>query len=286
MPRTLAQADRHGIRHTGRWLPLLIVASALGCSAADPDPDAAAVEPSAGEATSAAPWFRDVAAESGLTFRHDPGVDGSFYLPEIMGAGGALFDYDGDGDLDVYFVNSGPHPPAAFGGPSARNRMFRREAHGSFVDVTDSSGLGDAGYGMGCAVGDVDNDGDADLFVSNLGPDALYRNEGGGRFVEITEAAGIGGDRWSTSAAFFDYDRDGWLDLYVVGYLTYSPPKACRGTTGRPDYCGPDNFFGIPDQLYRNNGDGTFREVTSEAGLAHTTGKGLGLCYFVCRCIP
>ena len=148
--------------------------------------------------------FTEITQEANLDFTHDPGVDGSYFMPEIMGGGGAFLDYDNDGDLDIYLIQAAPH---ADGKSPKPNRLFRQEADGTFRDVTAESGLGDTGYGMGVAVGDIDNDGAVDIYVSNYGADVLYRNDRGG-FENISASAGISDDVWSASAAFCDYDSD------------------------------------------------------------------------------
>jgi len=222
------------------------------------------------------PWFVDVAAASGLGFVHDPAVEGEYFVPESIGAGGALFDYDGDGDLDVYMVNGARRRASAAAAPLV-NRLFRRDEDGRYHDVTAASGLGDLGYGMGVAVGDVDGDGDPDVFVTNFGPDALYRNNGDGTFTAVTREAGIDNPAWGASAAFFDADLDGDLDLYVANYLAYDPAAVCTDAAGRPDYCGPAGFAGVPDRLYRNDGRGRFTDVSAAAGIARAAGKGLGV---------
>jgi len=220
--------------------------------------------------------FTDVTQQLGIAFEHEAGEDGTFFLPQIMGAGVALLDYDLDGDLDLYFVNGGVRGADKTEdiGP---NRLYRQDADGRFTDVTKGSGLGDRGYGMGVAVGDVDNDGDSDLLVTNYGPDKLYRNNGDGTFADVTEAAGITNSRWSASATFFDYDADGWLDLFIANYLAYEPQIIWYRADGRLVYCAPDSYFGEIDKLYRNQGDGTFRDVTLQVGLGETPGKGLGV---------
>ncbi len=249
-----------------------IAALLVGCQ----NPEGVAPAP-ARERTAATGLFRDISHETGLAFRHDPGVEGRSLLPEITGAGGALFDYDGDGDLDIYLVDGGRLPDGTAWGQPGRSLLLRRETDGTWTDVTESSGAGSRGYGMGCAIGDVDNDGDTDLYLTNYGLDTLLRNEGDGTFSDVTESAGIRGEHWSSSAAFFDYDADGDLDLYVAHYVSFSPPKACTDTAGRPDYCGPSIFPGVPDTLYRNDGRGGFTDVSESAGISHAAGKGLGV---------
>ncbi len=255
-----------------------------------------------------APWLVDVAAASGLEFIHTTGATGRYYFPEIAGSGCALFDYDNDGDLDVYAIQAYPldsdESAATPGDPPARhwrvrpvadqwhpgmNRLYRNDLQtvqdGStaapklrFTDVTDAAGVGDTGYGMGCAVGDYDNDGDLDLFVTNFGPNVLYRNNGDGTFSEAS-ATMAADNVWSTSAAFLDYDRDGFLDLFVANYVRFSVAEnpICHSRSSRRDYCGPQSFEPIPDRLYRNNGDGTFADVTIQAGIDRAFGSGLGV---------
>jgi len=226
--------------------------------------------------------FVDVTEEVGLDFVHDSGSGEDYSLPAIMGGGAAVFDYDGDGDLDIYLINSGKAPPGGSGPGTVRNRLFRQESDGRFSDATESSGLGDAGYGMGCAIGDIDNDGDLDVFVTNWGPNALYRNDGPGedgqvRFSEVSAQMGIEGDDFSTSAVFLDYDRDGYLDLYVTQYVNFDPRRVCTQEGGRRDYCGPTQFAGVPDTLLRNLGGRSFLDVSREAGIARAAYAGLGV---------
>ncbi len=252
-----------------------------GVSAVAPDPEG--------------PIFVDVAAASGLDFVHFNGMSGELYFPEMTGQGGALFDYDGDGDLDAYLVNGamlGPgkrledaiYPPR---GPlPPRDRLFRndldRAAGGlapRFVDVTEASRLDARGYGMGVATGDADGDGWVDLYVTNYGPNQLWRNNGDGTFSDWTEKSGTGDPLWGTSAAFVDYDADGDLDLYVVNYVEFDLERnpRCFATSSRRDYCGPDAFAPQPDRLFRNRGDGTFEDVTLSALLGYRPGPGLGV---------
>jgi hypothetical protein len=203
----------------------------------------------------------------------------------MMGGGVAVFDADEDGDLDLYFVTGGPglrRPPTP-GDPV--NRLFLQGADGRFTDATEGSGLADPGYGTGVAVGDFDNDGHEDVFVAKIGAGRLFRGRGDGTFEDVTGRAGIpggGGEvdpdlNWSSSAAFCDVDRDGWLDLYVVGYVVFDRAVECTDRAGRPEYCGPDSFEDRVDTLLHNQGDGTFRDVTREAGIDAVTGAGLGV---------
>ncbi|MHC5024159.1 MAG: CRTAC1 family protein [Planctomycetota bacterium] len=231
-------------------------------------------------ATGATDWFADITSASGLEFVHESGAGGRFLTPEVTGSGAALLDYDGDGDLDVYLVNANFEGLGETSNDQPVNQLFRQEPDGRFTDVTVASGLGDDGYGMGVAVGDIDNDGDVDVYVTNLGPDRLYRNDGDGTFTNISDAAGIDVDGWSCSAAFFDYDRDGYLDLFVTQYLQFDPDLRCFDSTGRPDYCAPKEFPPVPDVLLRNNGNPDapgFTDVSAAAGLRSSFGPGLGV---------
>ncbi len=230
------------------------------------------------QAASGPPWFEEQAAARGLVFTHRSGHRDRFLLPEIMGGGVALFDMDGDGDLDAYLVQSGnvriPTEKAS------GNRLFRNRGDGRFDDVTSGSGADAAGYGMGVAAGDYDNDGDTDLYVTNLGPNVLLQNDGSGRFRDVTAAAGVAGSGWSMSAAFLDYDADGWLDLFVTRYIDWSPSSEleCYSLTGVPDYCAPRNYDApTSDLLFHNRGDGTFSDVSARAGLQTAVGNGLGV---------
>ena len=205
----------------------LLAVALLSAACGDVDPKASLVthhlDPDA-----TPQWFTDVTDEVGLDFVYEAGADDQLHLPAVAGGGAALFDFDKDGDLDIYLTNGNQTLSAARAAEGPRNRFYRREADGRYLDVTASSGLGDTGYGMGVAVGDVDN-GDLDVYLANYGPDRLYRNEGDGAFVDVTSAASIEVDGWSSSAAFFDFDRDGFLDLYVVRYVDYLPAKTVLG---------------------------------------------------------
>ena len=230
----------------------------------------------------AQPPFIDAAETTGLRFVHRPFPTGQFYLPEIMGAGAALFDYDNDGDLDVYLIQGRPldgSPPPE----PAGNRLFRNELVPSgklaFTDVTMASGTGAAMYGMGAATGDYDGDGFTDLYVTAFGHNILYRNRGNGTFEDVTARAGVDDNRWSTSAAFLDYDRDGRLDLIVLNYVdfTIANNKRCTAPSGEPDYCTPKAYRPVPARLFRNNGNGRFTDVTTASRLAGAYGPGLGV---------
>ncbi len=225
----------------------------------------------------AAPWFRDATATSGLLFEHDAGFSAEKHLPETMGAGAALIDADGDGRLDVYFVQGGAFPPAE---GADGNRLFLGDGAGRFRDATAASGdAAHAGYGMGVAAGDVDGDGATDLYVTNFGPDVLLLGERGGRFRDATSAAGLGDERWTAGPVFFDADLDGDLDLYVTAYveIDVANPEWCGDRApGWRSYCHPDRYSGLPDRYWRNDGDGTFADATEAAGLADNAGKGLG----------
>jgi hypothetical protein len=219
--------------------------------------------------------FIDVTKQAGIQFKHHLGRSGKGYILETVASGCAFLDYDNDGYLDIYFVNGASLP----GSPPvvARNALYRNNGDGTFTDVTEIAGVGDEGYGIGCCVGDYNNDGFIDLYVTNFERNTLYRNNGDGTFSDVTQAAGVGCEAWSSSCAFLDYDGDGALDLYVVNYLHFrlKDHKACGGRL-RID-CGPSEYPGESDVLYRNNGDGTFTDVTQMAGVFNPEGKGLGI---------
>jgi hypothetical protein len=221
-------------------------------------------------------WFKDVTDECGLHFVHDAGPFGRYFLPQVIGSGAALFDYDNDGRLDIYLLqNAGPDSPA-------RNRLFHQGADGRFTDVSTGSGLDIAGYNMGVAVGDVNNDGFPDVLVTQYGGIKLFLNNGNGTFQDVTRAAGLEDLLWGTSAAFLDYDRDGLLDLVVVHYVDYDPSRHCTSQGGRRDFCSPQGFLGSVTKLYHNRGPDTgaavrFEDVTLAAGLGKTPGPGLGV---------
>ena len=221
----------------------------------------------------------DVTEAAGLGFQHVDGRSGQRYFLETVGSGVAFFDYDGDGLLDIYCVNSadlpGSHSPTL-----PTNRLYRNSGDGTFTDVTDQAGVGDTGYGAGCAVADYDNDGDLDLYVTNFGGNVLYRNNGDGTFTDVTDHAGVGESRWSLGSAFADCDNDGFVDLYVTNYIDFDFEMHTGCTQkGVATYCPPETFQGSPDTLYRNNGDGTFTDVTASAGVYNKDGKGMGVVF-------
>ena len=220
--------------------------------------------------------FTDVTAELGIEFRHINGESGKKHFIEPIGSGVALFDFDNDGDLDLYFVNGSDLPGISSSIPPT-NRLYRND-DGAFTDITDKASVGNTGYGLGCCVGDYNNDGFTDLYVTNYGPNVLYRNNGDGTFTDVADTAGVDGDQFSSGCAFVDVDADGYLDLYVVNYVQFDPdtnPECTR--QGIPTYCTPEALPGVADVFYRNNGDGTFTDVSEKSGVGATNGKGLGV---------
>ena len=215
--------------------------------------------------------FKNVARQSGIDFQHTNGRVGNRYMLEVKGSGVAFLDYDNDGFLDIYAV-SGNNLPGARSDVPPTNRLYRGSGDGSFTDVTERAGVGDQGYGHGVACADYDNDGDQDIYVTNYGPNVLYRNDGDGTFTDISKTAGVAGRGvWSASAAFCDFDHDGLLDLYVTNYVVYDTRMSVP-LPRRPFY-----YDAEPDVLYRNNGDGSFTDVTQRAGIGSSKGKGLGI---------
>ena len=222
--------------------------------------------------------FLDKTQSLGIDFRHQRGASKQKHLVETMGSGCALLDYDGDGRLDVLLINGGRTPDSLPGEPGS-HALFRNRGGGRLEEVTRETGLDrPTAYGMGVAVGDYDNDGDPDLYLTTFGPNHLYQNNGDGTFSDVTQVAGVAGAEWSTSAAFLDYDRDGAPDLYVVNYLDAdferNPPCEMKGIRA---YCHPRHFSGVSDRLYRNLGGGRFREVSRSSGILNPKGKGLGV---------
>ena len=271
------------------YCAVLLAASVSGCDGDGEGDHPAAGGSDPGTAGSSGVLFEEATDRLSVDFVHDPGPTGRYFMPEMVPPGAALFDFDRDGDLDLYLVNSGAMDdrgqPAA--DSTVANRLYRQAADGRFEDVSVASGLADTGYGMGVAAGDINNDGYPDLYLSNFGPDRLYLNQRDGTFQDITTAAGIDNASWSTSVAMFDLDRDGWLDLYVTNYVDYRAGMKCPDNSGRPDYCGPQVFDGHPDRLYRNLGgervageaSGTvrFADISPQAGVSRQGGPGLGV---------
>ncbi|MBZ0113537.1 MAG: CRTAC1 family protein [Thermoanaerobaculia bacterium] len=275
---------------------VLLVASILAsaCGREASLPPVASSPPGAGEGPATfttpapkttVPLLVEVTDRSGVDFRHHAGAAGEQLFPEMMGGGVAVFDANQDGRLDLYFASGAPdlgRSRRSSGTGRVVNRLYIQQDDGRFADGTEGSGLDDAGYGTGLAVGDVNNDGLEDVFVANFGPDRLYLGRGEGRFEEVSEASGIAAtgvaeDDWSTSAAFCDVNRDGYLDLYVVRYVVFDPAVHCTDKTGRKEYCGPDSFTDRVDVLLLNRGDGTFLDATTAAGIDEVTGAGLGV---------
>jgi enediyne biosynthesis protein E4 len=221
--------------------------------------------------------FTDITKSSGLSYTHYSGAFGKKYLPETLGPGVAFIDYNGDGWQDLFFTNGidwpGQHRR------SATLQLFRNNKNGTFTDVSRTAGLAREVYGLGVAVGDIDNDGDDDLFVSALGQSLLFRNDGG-VFTDITKQAGLSGpNEFSTGAAFFDYDKDGRLDLFVANYVQWTPESdiSCTLDGVNKSYCTPESYKGASGRLWHNRGNGVFEDVTARAGLLDGTSKGLGV---------
>jgi hypothetical protein len=262
------------LRHAG--LALLVIVAGCGSSGgqAASVPTAAAPQPE---------WFVDRAVESGIDFVHINGMSGQLYIPEILGPGVAFFDFDNDGDLDVYLVQSG-----GFDRRQGNDRLYRNDLvvrpDGTrtlrFTDVTTASGIDARGYGMGVATGDFNNDGWVDLYLTKFdAPNQLLRNNGNGTFTDVGKASGTDQRSWSVSAAFVDIDRDGWLDLFVGNYLNYrlDGSTPCVSPAGASDYCTPASYPALPARLYRNRRNGTFTDVTMIAHTASEFGPALGV---------
>ncbi|HXV63944.1 MAG TPA: CRTAC1 family protein [Vicinamibacteria bacterium] len=228
--------------------------------------------------------FREMLQGSGVDYRNVSGESEKRYIVSSLGSGAALFDYDEDGDLDLYLVN-GSSLEGQTTVPAGPNRLYRNRGDWKFEDATDLAGVGDRGWGLGCAVGDYDNDGWDDLYVTNLGPNVLFRNRGDGTFEDVTDRAAVGDAGFGTSALFFDADGDGDLDLYAVNYsesdVSALPLPGSRPSClwfGVPVFCGPSGLRGVPDVYYRNEGNGSFTAATRDAGLFDATGAyGLGV---------
>jgi hypothetical protein len=222
--------------------------------------------------------FTDVTSQAGIHFKHSTGAFGKKYLPETMGSGVCFIDYDNDGWQDIFFVNSMDWPGHKSGGKSLP-ALYHNNHDGTFTDVTQQAGLAFETYGMGCAVGDYDNDGFDDLYLTSVGSNHLYHNLGNGRFADVTAKAGVSDPGFSASAMWFDYDHDGKLDLFVTHYIEWSIDKDqyCSLDNKNKSYCTPQTYKGESSTLFHNKGDGTFENVTQRAGLHDPTGKSLGV---------
>lgn len=222
--------------------------------------------------------FSNVTKDTGIDFHHTDGNSGKRYIVETVTAGLALFDYDGDGDIDIYFLNGAPMKGTRVA-EAPRNRLYRNEGNWRFTDVTEKSGLGDTGYGLGVAVGDYDNDGDPDVYVNNYGPNVLYQNNGRGVFMDVTATAGVAnGNKVGAGASFLDSDGDGDLDLFVANYIDFTYTNHVkRQTRGIPQYGSPLDYPPLPNSLFRNNGNETFTDISEAAGIAQHKGSGMGM---------
>jgi hypothetical protein len=230
--------------------------------------------------------FEEIAAKAGLRFELRNAASGAFHQIELTGGGVAVLDYDNDGCTDIFFTNGAAIPSLRKTGPEFSNRLFRNNCNMTFTDVTAQAGLAGEGYSMAAAAGDFDNDGFADLFVTGVKGNFLYRNLGNGRFADITARAGLAGagpksaKMWAVSAGWLDYDNDGWLDLFVSNYVAWDAGHEPRcGTPERQYYCHPNAFQGLPDQLFHNNHDGTFSDVSESSGIGRHIGKGMGVAF-------
>jgi hypothetical protein len=230
--------------------------------------------------------FDDVVARSGIDFIARNSVTPQKYAIETMMGGVAAFDYDNDGLLDIFFTNGAAIPSLEKTGPGYYNRMYRNKGNAAFADVTAQAGLQGIGYSMGVAAGDYDNDGFVDLYVAGVNHNQLFHNNGDGTFTDVTAKAGVSGTvsrlgkAWAVTAGWFDYNNDGLLDLFVLNYLNYSvaTSPACK-IGDSPAYCAPNNFAGTPNILYRNNGDGTFSDVSGPSQISRFVGKGMGVAF-------
>lgn len=231
--------------------------------------------------------FEEIAAKSGLNYVTATDSTKNKNQPQTMVAGVALFDYDGDGFLDVYLVGGASIPSLIKDSPVYWNRLFHNNRDGTFTDVTEKAGLGGAGYGSGVAVGDYDNDGWPDIFLANVTGNQLFHNNGDGTFTDVTAKAGLSGSKlngkkmWSVGAGWFDYNNDGYLDLFVVNYCDWEPNKdpVCMLKDGVRGFCHPKQYKPLHNTLYRNNGDGTFTDVSVETGIAQYAGKGMSVTF-------
>ncbi|MFN3651535.1 MAG: CRTAC1 family protein [Armatimonadota bacterium] len=278
-------AGEWSVSRRGRVPRLLIAgASLLAVAAAWKLFPSASARP---ESPSVPVRFTNVTAEAGIDFRHNSGARGKKYMPETVGAGCGWIDYNSDGWPDLFFVNGSDWPDSEKRKPSYPS-LYRNNRDGTFSEVTEAAGLKTERYGMGVAVGDFDNDGLPDLYLTCIGPNVLYRNRGDGTFQDVTARSGVAGEavevgglrwKWSSSPAWIDYNRDGRLDLFVGNYVSWTPQTDvwCGTRDGRKAYCPPNSFAGVPSLLYRNEGDGRFRNVSAETGIGDFVGKSFGV---------
>ncbi len=272
-----ATALREGFENpsiVARLLVVVLVVLAVG-SGCQKDSEAPPPAPKKEIAQTGPVWLEDATEKLGVNFTHDVGPVGTYFMPESLGSGAAIFDFDGDGRMDVFLLqNAGTNS-------AARHQLFHQGSDGRFQDVSAGSGLDLQGLGMGVAIGDVDNDGKPDVFITEFNHVRLFHNRGSGKFAEITRETGLDNPHWGMSAAFFDYDRDGWLDLIVVNYVDYSHSNKCQDPQGRQIYCGPSGFPGTVSRLFHNlsgrGGGIRFEDVTMRAGLGKLAGPGLGV---------
>jgi len=238
------------------------------------------------EAVNAAPAsqirFEEIAAKAGLKFELRNAESGRFHQIELPLGGVAALDYDNDGCTDIFFTNGASIPDLVKNHPRYFNRLYRNNCRMAFEDVTEKAGVAGEGYSMAAAAGDFNNDGFPDLFVAGVKGNALYQNLGNGRFAQITETSGLSSaaPRWAVSAGWLDYDNDGWLDLFIANYVEWDAKSEPRcGTPERQYYCHPNAYKGLPNQLFHNNGNGTFTDVSKSSGIANHTGKGMGVSF-------
>jgi len=248
-----------------------------GCGGADPGPPATGATDAAPAPPPPRGLFVDATVEAGLELRVTrPQVAGDHFMPDSMGPGVALLDFDGDGDLDLLRIGATRTPEGEARSETGADLLFENDGRGRFREVSAERGLASSGYGMGAAIGDIDGDGDPDVYLTRYGADRLLRNDDG-RFVDVSDAGDPLGPGWSASAAFLDLEGDGDLDLFVTRYLDHDPSVTGEDAAGRPEYPAPAMFPGMTDRLYRNRGDGTFEDITDAAGLAGHRGRGLGV---------